>query len=131
MDKELLEELTGISRKSRDLPKKGPAEEHWVAELKRHRYVKVRKFATLMSVCVILQETAEANEIGAIADGAYWVPCWFFMAVLPAARKGDREKAEALAHRVVHDARFKKAMETKYAMLRRVEADNEHTGMWE
>lgn len=93
-------------------------------------YVKVRDLGNLMTICSILQETAELYGVGTEAKGGYWVPCWFFLALLPAAKRGDRDKAEEQAYRVVFDDRYQKAMETKYAMTRRLDVDNETTGLW-
>jgi len=102
-----------------------------VGGMSKRRYVRIRAKVNLLSVCVILHEVGVAYEVVEETAAAWWAPCWFFMAVWPAAAKGDKELAWARAHRVMFDKRYQKAMETKYGLIRNIRADNEATGMWE
>jgi hypothetical protein len=99
--------------------------------LVENRYVKIRLKVTLMKVCAILQEVGELYDVVVETEQAYWAPCWFFMAVWPPAARGDEELAYERGHRVAFNEKYRKAMTTKYAMLRTLEKDNTATGMWE
>ena len=76
------------------------------------RYVRVREKLNILAVCCTLQEIAELYGCCEYAEGAYWAPDWFFMAVWPAAKKSNRAKAEERAYHVTFDARYRKAMPT-------------------
>lgn len=95
------------------------------------RYVCIRQKLTLLKVCLILQEVGEMYGVVQETERGYWVPDWFFMAVWPAAKAGDQEKAEARAYRAVFDEKYQKALATKYALSRSLDADNAQVGMWE
>jgi len=95
------------------------------------RYVCVRQKLTLLKVCIILQEVGEMYGVLQETVSGYWVPDWFFLAVWPAAKKGDRAKAEERAYKAVFNEQHQKALATKYALSRSIEADNAQVGMWE
>lgn len=106
-----------------------PAEEE--VEMLEKRYVKVRDRVSLMSLCGILQKVGEDYGVCEETIRGYWVPCWFFMAVWPAAKAGDLDKAYENAHRVVFSESHRKAMETKYGMTRSLQVDCANVGVWE
>ncbi len=100
-------------------------------ELESKGMVMVRAKLNLMKVGVILQQVGELYGVVVETPRGYWVPTWFFMAVWPAAKRGDRDKAEERAYRAVFDGKYQQAMETQYALSRKIEIDNQQTGMWE
>lgn len=101
------------------------------AELISRRYVKIREKMQLLSVCYIIQELGEVYGVLEETDRAYWVPDWFFMATWPPASRGKKELAADRAHKAMFDEKYRKSLETKYGIIRKLQADNKQTGMWE